>query len=85
MDNKREQFERRIEEIVVAQLGVNKEKVKDDANICADLGADYLDMVELVMDVECKLEITIPDQMGETIQTVKQLKEVAWAEYSKGI
>jgi len=59
-----------IKEVVVEQLGVNADEVKDDAKFVEDLGADSLDVVELVMAFEEKFDIEIPDDEAEKIQTV---------------
>ena len=60
-----------IKEVVVEQLSVNADEVKDDAKFVEDLGADSLDVVELVMALEEKFDIEIPDDEAEKIQTVK--------------
>ncbi|DAB30628.1 MAG TPA: acyl carrier protein [Sulfurimonas sp. UBA12504] len=59
-----------IKEVVVEQLGVNAEEVKEDAKFVEDLGADSLDVVELVMALEEKFDIEIPDTDAEKIVTV---------------
>ncbi|MBS4067669.1 MAG: acyl carrier protein [Sulfurimonas sp.] len=62
-----------IKEVVVEQLGVNAEEVKEDAKFVEDLGADSLDVVELVMALEEKFDIEIPDDEAEKIRTVKDV------------
>ncbi len=52
------------------QLGVDKEKVKPETSFVNDLGADSLDTVELVMELEEEFDINIPDEAAEKIQTV---------------
>ncbi len=60
-----------VKEIVAEKLGVELEQVVDSANFQNDLGADSLDIVELVMDFEKKFDIEIPDdEAGDNIQTV---------------
>jgi acyl carrier protein len=60
----------KVKEIIVEQLGVNEEDVKDEASFMDDLGADSLDTVELVMAFEENFDIEIPDEDAEKIQTV---------------
>jgi len=67
-----------IKEVVVEQLSVNADEVKDDAKFVEDLGADSLDVVELVMALEEKFDIEIPDDEAEKIQTVADV--VAYVE-----
>ncbi len=62
----------RVINIVAEQLGVEKEKIKLDSNFVNDLGADSLDTVELVMELEEEFDINIPDDAAEKIQTVGQ-------------
>lgn len=62
--------EERVVEIVAEQLGVEKEKIKRESNFVNDLGADSLDTVELVMELEEEFDINIPDESAEKIQTV---------------
>ncbi len=61
----------RVKKIVVEHLGVEEDKVKDNAHFIDDLGADSLDTVELVMAFEEEFGIEIPDDAAEKIQTVK--------------
>lgn len=62
-----------IKEVVVEQLGVNADEVKVDSKFVEDLGADSLDVVELVMALEEKFDIEIPDEEAEKIQTVQNV------------
>jgi acyl carrier protein len=62
----------RVIDIVAEQLGVDKEKVTPETSFVNDLGADSLDTVELVMELEEEFDITIPDDAAEKIQTVGQ-------------
>ena len=59
----------RVKSIIVEQLGVDEEEVTLDASFTDDLGADSLDIVELVMAFEEEFGIEIPDDAAETIQT----------------
>lgn len=60
----------RVKELVVEQLGVEPEEVTDEASFVEDLGADSLDIVELVMAFEEEFDLEIPDEDAEKIQTV---------------
>ena len=62
----------RVKKIVVEHLGVEADKVTDNANFIDDLGADSLDTVELVMALEEEFETEIPDEEAEKITTVQQ-------------
>jgi acyl carrier protein len=62
----------RVIDIVAEQLGVDKEKITVETSFVNDLGADSLDTVELVMELEEEFDITIPDDAAEKIQTVGQ-------------
>lgn len=64
--------EERVIEIVAEQLGADKEKIGRDTSFVNDLGADSLDTVELVMELEEEFDINIPDDAAEKIQTVGQ-------------
>jgi len=59
-----------VKEVVVEQLNVNADDVKEDSKFVDDLGADSLDVVELVMALEEKFDIEIPDEDAEKIATV---------------
>ncbi len=60
----------KVKEIIVEQLDVDADKVTTDANIQDDLGADSLDVVDLVMSLEEEFDIEIPDEAVESIKTV---------------
>jgi len=64
-----------VKEVVVEQLNVNPDEVKLESDFVEDLGADSLDVVELVMALEEKFEIEIPDEDAEGIKTVKDVVE----------
>jgi acyl carrier protein len=60
----------RVREIIANELGVELEKVTDEASFVEDLGADSLDTVELVMAFEEEFGVEIPDEDAEQMQTV---------------
>jgi acyl carrier protein len=63
-------IEDRIKDIIVEQLGVNREQVTPEAKFIEDLGADSLDTVELVMALEEEFGSEIPDEEAEKLQSV---------------
>ncbi|HEX9814134.1 MAG TPA: acyl carrier protein [Myxococcota bacterium] len=63
-------LEDRVSAIIVEQLGVTKEELAPGASFIDDLGADSLDIVELVMAMEEEFDIEIPDDDAEKIQTI---------------
>jgi len=63
-------IEERIKEIIADQLGVEVDKITPEAKFVDDLGADSLDVVELIMAFEEEFGIEIPDEDAEKIQTV---------------
>lgn len=65
-----EEIAERVKAIIVDQLGVNLEEVTPQASFIEDLGADSLDIVELIMALEEEYEMEIPDEDAEKIQTV---------------
>ena len=60
----------RVSELIVEQLGVSMEEIRPEASFIDDLGADSLDIVELVMAMEEEFEVEIPDEEAENIKTV---------------
>ena len=62
--------EERVAEIIIEQLGIAKEEVVPEASFIDDLGADSLDIVELVMAMEETFDIEIPDDDAEKIQRI---------------
>lgn len=66
----REKIKERVIQIVCDNLGVSKEQVTESTSFTEDVGADSLDIVELVMELEEEFEITIPDEEAEKIKTV---------------
>ncbi|MBI3178127.1 MAG: acyl carrier protein [Deltaproteobacteria bacterium] len=65
-----ENIESRVKSIIVRQLGVKDDEVSSDKSFVDDLGADSLDIVELVMAMEDEFGFEIPDDEAETIRTV---------------
>ncbi len=63
----------RVSAIIVEQLGVTKEELTPQASFIDDLGADSLDIVELVMAMEEEFDIEIPDDDAEKIQTIEDV------------
>ena len=61
----------KVKEIVVEQLGVDADDVNIDSTFIDDLGADSLDIVELIMAFEEEFNVEIPDEIAEKIKTVK--------------
>lgn len=66
----REEIATKVKNIIVEQLGVNPEEVKESASFIDDLGADSLDTVELVMALEEEFNAEIPDEEAEKLRTV---------------
>ncbi len=72
----------RVKKIVVEHLGVEHDKVTEEASFIDDLGADSLDIVELVMAFEEEFGVEIPDDAAEKISTVKDA--IDYIEQNKG-
>ena len=70
-----EELSSKIKSVVVDKRGVKPEQVTDDANFIDDLGADSLDLVELVMALEDEFDVEIPDEDAEKLKTVKTVLE----------
>lgn len=64
------QLEEKVKAIIVEKLGVDAAEVTNEASFTADLGADSLDTVELIMEFEKEFNIQIPDDQAEKITTV---------------
>ena len=62
-----------IKEIIVKELQVDPEKVTPEASLKNDLGADSLDAVEIIMDIEDEFDVQIADDQADSIQTVGDL------------
>ncbi len=63
-------MEERIKEIIADQLGIDVNQIKPESKFVEDLGADSLDVVELIMAFEEEFDVEIPDEDAEKIQTV---------------
>lgn len=63
-------FQRRFDNLLIDKFGVSQEDIRPEANFIDDLGADSLDMVELIMEFEKEFTIFIPDDDTEQIVTV---------------
>lgn len=61
----------KVKELIAQSLGVNEDEIVPDASFIDDLGADSLDIVELVMLIEKEFDIEIPDEDAEKISTVQ--------------
>ena len=72
----------KVKQIIVEQLGVDEAQVDSTASVVDDLGADSLDIVELVMKFEEDFELDIPDEDAENIKTVKDA--IDYIEKKKG-
>ena len=62
--------ELKVKSIIAEQLGVGEDEIKPESSFIDDLGADSLDIVELVMAMEEEFEVEIPDEEAENIKTV---------------
>lgn len=67
------ELEAKVKSIIVDQLGVEEDKVTDEATFIDDLGADSLDIVELIMAFEEEFDLDIPDEDAEKITSVKDV------------
>ena len=70
LEERHEQRGRTVKDIIVEELGVEREKLTNEASFMEDLGADSLDTVELVMAFEKEFDIDIPDEEAEKLRTV---------------
>ena len=68
----REEIFENVKDVLVEQLGVEQGEVTEEASFQEDLGADSLDLVELIMELEDQFEIKISDEDAQRIQTVGQ-------------
>jgi acyl carrier protein len=67
---KKEEILTRLKEIVIDRLDVEEDQIKNEASFIEDLGADSLDIVELIMGIEEEFDIEIPDEDAEKLTTV---------------
>ncbi|MCE9672922.1 acyl carrier protein [Myxococcus stipitatus] len=63
-------IETKVKGIIADQLGVGEDEIRPESSFIEDLGADSLDIVELVMAMEEEFEVEIPDEEAENIKTV---------------
>lgn len=75
--------EERVIEIVCENLAVSKDQVNRNTSFIEDIGADSLDIVELIMELEEEFEITIPDDQAEKIKTVGEAIDYIQKELEK--
>jgi len=68
-------IDERAKAIIAEKLGVSEEQVTNEATFTQDLGADSLETVELMLDLEKEFEVSIPDDVSDKIQTVGQAIE----------
>jgi len=68
-------IEEKVKAIIYDKLGVNEKKITPEASFVSDLGADSLDLVELIMEFEKEFNIAIPDEEEEKINTVGEAIE----------
>lgn len=66
----------KIREVIAEQLDVNPDEINEDTNLQDDLGADSLDIVELVMAFESEYDIELPTEELENIATVKDIMDL---------
>jgi acyl carrier protein len=64
-------IEQKVKAIIAENLGVSEDEIKSTSSFIEDLGADSLDIVELVMQMEEEFEVEIPDEEAENIKTVQ--------------
>ena len=62
-----------IKQVIAEKLGLDESAIKDEASFIDDLGADSLDTVELILELEEKFEVEIPDEDAEELTTVGKL------------
>lgn len=72
MADKKTTFDK-VQEIIAEKLSLKKEDVKNESNIAEDLGADSLDLVEILMALEDTFGVSIPDEAIPEIKTIKDL------------
>ena len=72
MENSKQTIEQRVKNLISDKLGVDLEKVVNEAELRDHLGADSLDSVDIVMELEKEFDITITDDEAEDLNTVQQ-------------
>lgn len=66
----------KVKELVAEQLGVAKDTIQDNSNIVDDLGADSLDVIEMLMTLEEEYGVTIPDDQISKVRTISEIAEL---------
>ncbi|MBO5394764.1 MAG: acyl carrier protein [Clostridia bacterium] len=66
----------KVKQLIADQLCISVSDIKDDANVIDDLGADSLDIVELLMSFEDEFKVSIPDEKLEELKTIPQIVKV---------
>lgn len=66
----------KVKELLAEQLGMDVKEIHDDSNILEDLGADSLDIIEMLMTLEDEYGVTIPDDQIGQVKTVKQVADL---------
>ena len=72
---KMEEVQSKLKEIVMDRLNAEEDQIKPEASFVEDLGADSLDIVELIMGIEEEFDIEIPDEDAEKLKTVGEAME----------
>lgn len=72
----------KVKKLIAEQLCISVDDIKDDANIIEDLGADSLDVVELLMTFEDEFKVSIPDEKLEELKSIPQIVKII-DEYTK--
>lgn len=70
---KKTEIEKKVKKIIAEKLAVKQSKIKKETNLINDLGADSLDIIELIMEFEKEFNISIPDKNAEKIKTVEDI------------
>ena len=65
-----QEIEARVRKVIVQQLGVGENEIRPEASFAEDLGADSIDIAELIMGLEEEFDIEIPDEEAEKLQTI---------------
>jgi len=76
------EFSEKVKEVIVEQLGVSEDQVVEQAKFIDDLGADSLDQVELIMELEEEFDVEIPDEDAEKLISVGDA--IAYIEEKQG-
>lgn len=72
-----------VKEVFAAQLHLNASEIADDANILEDLGADSLDIVEILMSLEDTMGISVPDEDALELKTIRDVADYLTAKTGK--